>query len=413
VKLVVPDTPVEVEHFHRECQILARLRHPGIAPLLDHGQVESFLYFVQAYEAGDSLFAVLARSTRFSGPEVLHLASQLLSVLGHAHSLGVIHRDVKPSNIILLTSRELRLIDFGMALARDMERVTLAGEFKGTIRYASPEQILGRELTPASDLYSAGLVLYECLSGVSPFRGQQASELIHRQLNGLYAPITELVPDAPFLLVKVMAQLLSPEPSRRSARTAEIQMLEDLSRATGGGLVTEVPLDRGAPGPRSKEDVTEVIGGGQAQAARVLRVERGSPSGTRPPIRAWHVGPDFVLVSKVEMEVTFPVEEVCGRILSLGSRILPSLSRSGYEGIQRRAFRILWSHAMEHLVDITPEELAPDSVAELARQLVEEAARTPGLVSEPDVERMTKILSRIGAPESRGTRTGVDPSRGI
>ncbi|GAA2168797.1 MULTISPECIES: serine/threonine-protein kinase [Glycomyces] len=207
--------------FVREAQAVARIRHPGIAVLHDFGEdpgPDGRSYLVMEYVEGRPLSAVLA-----DGPlppdTAMRLCADVADALATAHSAGVIHRDIKPANIIVGTDTRPRLVDFGIALLPDETALTGPDVRLGTLTYASPEQIDGEPLTPASDLYSLGVVAYECLSGEPPFTGPSLSPVVHGHL---HKPPPELPSDVPAGARNAVMRALEKDPARRWRDAADL-----------------------------------------------------------------------------------------------------------------------------------------------------------------------------------------------
>jgi tetratricopeptide (TPR) repeat protein len=177
---------VSAERFLREIQIEAQLTHPNILPLFDSGDADGLPYYVMPYVPGQSLQVRLARESQLSLPEALRITSDIAGALSHAHSLGFVHRDVKPGNI-LLDERQALLADFGIARAMTElagDRLSDSGLVIGTPEYMSPEQGAAHGRVDArSDIYSLGCVLYEMLSGEPPFTGPTAQSVIARHMH--------------------------------------------------------------------------------------------------------------------------------------------------------------------------------------------------------------------------------------
>ncbi|MGE5098930.1 MAG: serine/threonine-protein kinase, partial [Deltaproteobacteria bacterium] len=164
------ETAVDVERFHREIRVLARLRHPFILPLHDSGEAAGALFFVMPYVDGESLRARLTRDGPLPVAEALEIGRQIADALQTAHDEGVIHRDVKPENILIARSGHALLADFGIARGTAgrarVETMTQLGMAIGTVAYMSPEQAMGeREVDARSDVYAMGCVLFEMLTG--------------------------------------------------------------------------------------------------------------------------------------------------------------------------------------------------------------------------------------------------------
>jgi serine/threonine protein kinase len=163
---------VTADRFLREIKVVAQLEHPGVARMRDWGEDEWLLWYVMDFVEGPNLRHHLERARRTSVTDALHIANDLLGALAAAHAIGVVHRDVKPENILLAQSGAI-LVDFGIAKAvaeAGGERLTKSGFAVGTSLYMSPEQIAGdNDIDPRSDLYSLACVVYECLAGRPPF----------------------------------------------------------------------------------------------------------------------------------------------------------------------------------------------------------------------------------------------------
>lgn len=208
--------------FVREAQAVARIRHPGIAVLHDFGEDtaadDTRSYLVMEYVEGRPLSAVLGDGPLPPG-EVMRLCAEIADALATAHDAGVIHRDIKPANIIVGADSHPRLVDFGIALLSDETALTGPDVRLGTLTYASPEQIDGEPLTPASDLYSLGVVAYECLSGEPPFTGPSLSPIVHGHL---HKPPPELPTAVPDDTRAIVMRALEKDPARRWRDAADL-----------------------------------------------------------------------------------------------------------------------------------------------------------------------------------------------
>jgi eukaryotic-like serine/threonine-protein kinase len=171
--------------FLREIEIAASLSHPLIVPLYHSGNVGDVLYYVMPYLEGESLHQRLKRERQLSLDDALHITHDAAEALGYAHSRGVLHRDVKPENILLADGRAL-IADFGLARAigaADYEKLTATGIMIGTVYYMSPQQLVGdHNLDQRADIYSLGCILYEMLTGEVPYSGLSLSQVVNRIL---------------------------------------------------------------------------------------------------------------------------------------------------------------------------------------------------------------------------------------
>jgi tRNA A-37 threonylcarbamoyl transferase component Bud32 len=169
------ELPEFLARFKREAQSAGRLSHPHIVTIYEYGEQDGMPYIVMEYVAGRDLSVDLKRGVRFGVDEVVRLMTQLLGALGHAHEHGVVHRDIKPQNILLLEDGSLKVVDFGIARLEDGDSFTKTGLAVGTPAYMAPEQVMGQKVTPQSDLFSCGTLLYQLLTGDRPFTGDEYS----------------------------------------------------------------------------------------------------------------------------------------------------------------------------------------------------------------------------------------------
>src|SRR5882672_5506893 len=217
IKLIAAETPDEATRFAREAQILAGFRHPGVVAYIAHGPG----YLVMEWVEGETLRQRLDRAP-LAAPGAVAIARQLAAALHALHTAGIVHRDVKPANI-MLAGEQVKLVDFGVARGALDPRVTMTGGCVGTAGYMAPEQARGdREITGAADQFALGCVLYECLAGVPAFHGDSALALRAKVL--LHDPPLPraLAPGVPAALDELVLRLLSRDPARRpDAATAE------------------------------------------------------------------------------------------------------------------------------------------------------------------------------------------------
>lgn len=182
VKRLLPhlaEDPAAAARFSREAQASARLSHPGIVTVFDSGEDDEGPFIVMELIEGETLAERLASVDRLSVPEAAGIVGGAAAALDHAHGEGVVHCDIKPSNLILDSSGRIRLMDFGIAKAvDDATRVTSTGELVGTISYMAPEVVAGETATPASDIYALGAVAYEMLTGHPPFAAENVPALL-------------------------------------------------------------------------------------------------------------------------------------------------------------------------------------------------------------------------------------------
>ncbi len=237
------------QRFEAEIEALRKLNHPHIVRLFGFGQQGDHLFYAMELVAGSSLETELGRGRVFAWREVLRIGIQVAQALRHAHDRGVIHRDIKPGNLLLTAEGEVKLSDFGIARLFGSRGHTIAGSVLGTAEFMSPEQADGRAVSPRSDLYSLGGVLYVLLTRRPPFRGKSLPEILLKQRLEEPPPVGDLVPDVPAELQQVIGQLLAKDPERRIA-TAEAlaRRLEAIDRELPAvASVMPAPAGRAAP----------------------------------------------------------------------------------------------------------------------------------------------------------------------
>jgi eukaryotic-like serine/threonine-protein kinase len=266
-----------IERFRREAKSAAGLSHPNIVSIYDRGEAEGTYYIAMEVIEGRSLKElILTRGALPISTAILH-AKQLLEAVGFAHRHGIIHRDIKPHNVLVSADQQakaneprLKVTDFGIA-RQSASQMTEAGSIMGTAQYLSPEQARGAPVTAASDLYSAGIVLYEMLTGKVPFTGDSAVEIAMRHVNDTPASPSTLRPEIPFELDLIVLRALAKDPGDRY-QTAE-EFIEDLEREEAG-----LPLSRA-----TATAATALLAGSATGEATELLSESPTRVVTTPP----------------------------------------------------------------------------------------------------------------------------------
>ncbi|MGA8047707.1 MAG: protein kinase [Dermatophilaceae bacterium] len=276
VKIMRPDStnePVFAQRFREEAMLTAGLSHHNIATLFDYGSHDSIAYLVMEFVEGVPLSAAIRDRGGFDVVEVRSIIGQMALALHAAHEAGVVHRDVKPANVMLTDDGVVKLTDFGIARATGSTGLTRTGEMLGTPHYLSPEQALGRAATAASDLYALGVVAHEMLTGRRPF---DLDTPVATALAHISEPMPTLPAAVPTDLLDVISRCLAKEPKDRPASAQEVAIAlgvpvgEVTIPATGG---TD-PGGGGAGGVTGREaKLVDVMLGGRG---RVLVVGCGS-----------------------------------------------------------------------------------------------------------------------------------------
>jgi len=222
----VADQPGFVARFHQEARLLAALSHPHIIHIYDYGEDQGAAYMVQELLPGPALEQRIAdlkqRDAKLSRDEIILVSRQIGSALDAAHAAGIIHRDVKPSNILWNAAGALVLADFGVAKALHEERLTQPGMVLGTPIYLSPEQAQGQPLTPSSDIYSLGVVLYELIAGHPPFEGATSIGVALSHVQKSPPSLRRSRPDLPLNAEAVVLRALAKQPAARFRSAGEL-----------------------------------------------------------------------------------------------------------------------------------------------------------------------------------------------
>lgn len=250
-----------IERFRREASSAAGLSHPNIVQIFDRGEAEGTYYIAMEYLEGRSLKDLIVRHAPLSTQHVVSLGTQILEALGYSHRKDIVHRDIKPQNIIVDDEGRLKVTDFGIARAGSASTMTEAGSILGTAQYLSPEQARGGPVEAASDLYSLGVVMYEMATGVLPFTGDNPVTIAMKHVSEPPTPPRVLVPTIPENLERVILRSLAKQPQQRYV-TAQA-FLEDLQRVQRGETVAPAPAfapsDLGS-GDRPEDQATQVMG---------------------------------------------------------------------------------------------------------------------------------------------------------
>lgn len=252
-----------VERFRREASAAAGLNHPNIVAVYDRGEAEDTYYIVMEYLSGPDLKKVIRDQGPLDPAVAVDNALQILSALSAAHAAGIIHRDIKPQNVMVGEDGRLRVADFGIARADADQQMTEAGSVIGTAQYLSPEQAQGEETTAASDTYAVGIVLYEMLTGRVPFDGDRPVTVAMKQINEPPVPPRVFAQGIPPELDAVVMKALSKRPEDRF-RTAEdfTAALLDVRADMPGGQQSTLILTAPAAGAAAATTETQVVGNG-------------------------------------------------------------------------------------------------------------------------------------------------------
>ncbi|SMO73247.1 Serine/threonine protein kinase [Melghirimyces algeriensis] len=211
-----------IRRFHREARAAGSLSHPHVVNVYDAGNEGHTYYIVMEYIEGPTLMELVQQRGRIPYTEAVTIASQICEGLAHAHENGIVHRDIKPHNIMATAEGVFKLADFGISRSTRSSTITQTGFIMGSVHYFSPEQAGGREVRYTSDLYSLGVVLYEMVTGQLPFDGEEAVAIALKHLQEQVPDPRTIVPDIPEELCRVIFQLMEKNPEHRFTSALEV-----------------------------------------------------------------------------------------------------------------------------------------------------------------------------------------------
>ncbi|MDP8956977.1 MAG: protein kinase [Actinomycetota bacterium] len=263
------------ERFKREARAAAGLAHPNVANVFDYGEQDGTQFIVMELLEGETLAARLNRGS-IDSDEAVHIIEKVAAALQTAHNAGVVHRDVKPGNIMLLPSGGVKVMDFGIAAAAWAAPITVTGTTLGTASYISPEQAAGEKVTSASDIYSLGVVLYEMLTGRRPFMQDTPVAVAAAHLNQPPPPVRDVAPDIPPHVAAACDKALSKAPEERPPSAAAFAAM---LRGSGAAIPSVAP----AGSADHTEAVTAANGTAPLPQPAVVPAERTARLPAGPP----------------------------------------------------------------------------------------------------------------------------------
>ena len=266
------DDPEYLERFRREARAVARLSHPNIVTVIDRGDDDGRQYIVFEHVEGENLKELVQRTGRLPVRRALELVLPVADGLAFAHEHGLVHRDVKPQNVLLSREGEVKVTDFGIARSLDVEHgVTQTGTVLGTGEYLAPEQASGKPVSPATDVYSLGVVLWELLAGDVPFAGENFVAVALRHVNEPPPSLRERRPDVSPRLAAAVERALAKDPARRFPSMAALAKELRACLAEAGG-------SSAAGGGRCRADARHAAGARLPARVRPRHASRSPPA---------------------------------------------------------------------------------------------------------------------------------------
>ncbi len=260
LKVLFPEyanDPNFVERFRREAQSAAGLTHPNIVAVYDWGKVNNTYFIAMEFVQGRTLASILKEKLRLTARQACDVAVDVASALGFAHENGVVHRDIKPGNILIGSTGQVKVADFGIARALGSaveEGLTQTGSVMGTATYLSPEQAQGSQPDPRSDIYSLGVMMYEMVAGRAPFIGDNAVGVAYQQVHGVPPALSEFVSDIPREFEAIVAKCMAKSAERRYVNAGALR--DDLRRFSAGDEVVALTDVRGR---KTQSQLTETM----------------------------------------------------------------------------------------------------------------------------------------------------------
>ncbi|MGL4256385.1 MAG: serine/threonine-protein kinase, partial [Microbacterium sp.] len=262
--------PGFLERFRAEARHAALVNHEGIASVFDYGEENGSAFLVMELVPGEALSTILERDGALSTDKTLDIVAQTSAALQAAHAAGLVHRDIKPGNLLITPDGRVKITDFGIARIADQVPLTATGQVMGTVQYLSPEQASGHPASPATDTYSLGIVAYECLAGKRPFTGESQVAIAMAQINEQPPP---LPPTVAVPVQNLVMAMIAKKPEDRPASAAAVaRAATALRRGDVAAAAAAVPaIAAGAAG----DDATQLITSGVGTAAATQLLPAG------------------------------------------------------------------------------------------------------------------------------------------
>jgi tetratricopeptide (TPR) repeat protein len=253
----IADDAETLERFKREIQLSSRVTHPNVLRVFDLGEADGIKFLTMQFVDGRDLSTILKKKGKLPNDRLLHIFRQVAEGLKAAHDQGVIHRDLKPQNIMIDSTDRVYVTDFGLAKSSEQSGMTQTGAVIGTPFYMSPEQVKGEKVTPQSDIYALGVILYQMAAGVVPFTGGSPFEVMIARIQKPPRPIAEINPELPAYVQKIIARCLAVDASLRYQNVAEV--LQDLDAQSFRSTIRYQAMSRRWVKPAAAAAVAAVV----------------------------------------------------------------------------------------------------------------------------------------------------------
>ncbi len=242
---------VSILRFEREAQAATALSHPNIVEIYDVGDYKGHHFIVMEYLPGRTLKQVIRARGPLLNEEAIDIMKQLTSAVAEAHSRNIIHRDIKPQNVIVKADGSVKILDFGIAMAKGSMQLTQANNVMGSVHYLAPELAKGESASPQSDIYALGIVLYEMLAGDVPYKADQAVQVALKHMREPFPRVRDINPTVPQAVENIIMRATAKDPRRRYESCVE--MFRDLQTCLSPQRANEKPLSFDEPAPKKTE----------------------------------------------------------------------------------------------------------------------------------------------------------------
>lgn len=318
--------PGFLERFRAEARHAALVNHEGIANVFDYGEEQGSAYIVMELVPGEPLSAIIEREGRLPSDRVLGIVAQTATALQAAHDAGLVHRDIKPGNLLITPEGRVKITDFGIARIADQVPLTATGQVMGTVQYLAPEQASGHTATSSTDIYSLGIVAYECLAGKRPFTGESQVAIAMAQINDTPPPLPE---DVPLPVQRLVQSCLAKDAAGRPATAAKLaQAATALHRGNVQLAASYVPQIAGP----AVADATRVMNASSLDDAPTTALPQTSALVGAAPLTAEGEEPGEVVEEKKRSPWTWPLITLAVLLLLIGGGTAIALFGGGGGG---------------------------------------------------------------------------------
>ncbi len=393
------------ERFRREAQAAASLSHPNVVNIYDVGDTGRIHFIVMEFIVGRTLHEIIRDESPLAIDRCVNIALQIAQALAHAHEHHIVHRDIKPHNILITNDGRVKVTDFGIAQALSSANLTQTGMVMGSVHYFSPEQAKGVNVQHFSDLYSLGIVFYEMLTGSVPFKGESPIAVALKQIQDQPPQLTNRRPDIPERLAKLVMQLLEKSPEQRgesaghlAAALMQMRNLEDKSAAVG----YEVPTQKMPAAGNDDEDAAKEDNMPAKDSKTKARSKSKPKPKPKPKAKRRSLVPMLFLLLLI-VGLAWTAQYIVPRLLFPAEVQVPNITGLTYSDAQRLLNQYgLRIQLVREVFDneraagsVVSQDPSPGRTVREGREIAVQISRGPEYVSMPDVVGLTTREARL------------------